>query len=629
MSALSYLELLHRDAAPVEFEGPLVQARARNACPEELAELEQAKQLALRVRGVLEERRRRESELTALFETARDLTALRDLDSVLTAIVRRARLLIGSDVSYLSLNDATHGDTYMRVTDQIASALFRNVRLPMGAGLGGLVAQTATPYATPDYWADERFNHTEGIDAAVREEGLVSILGVPLVLGAQVMGVLYVANRTARPFSRADINLLCSLAAHAVVAIDNARLLGETRAALEELGAASTLLRAHSESVERAADAHDRFAEAVLRGGGVEEVATALTEVLGGSLLVLDADGHALATTGSCDWPQDPGDGDEELAAALATARQGGRAVVSGRWSVVAGVAGTEYLGALVLQRPEPPDGGDLRIFERAALVMALLLLFRRSVAEAESRVRGELLTDLLRVPLRDVDGLRQRARLLGAELDRCQGVAVAVLPAEERARGVTAAAHLAAARQGFAAVHEGRLVVLLPAATAAEAGEELATVLVRAGLTRPTVGVAGPVDAPDDVASAYEEAARCHDALVALGRAGDVGGADELGFLGLLLGQACDLGAFVQRVIGPVVDYDASRSTDLLATLETWFACGGHLVRTSQQLHIHVNTVGQRLERITRLLGEGWQEPDRALEIHLALRLQRAIGGR
>jgi len=67
------------------------------------------------------------------------------VDSVLTAIVRRARQLLGTDVSYLTLNDPAAGDTYMRVTDGSVSARFQALRLPMGAGLGGLVAQTAAP----------------------------------------------------------------------------------------------------------------------------------------------------------------------------------------------------------------------------------------------------------------------------------------------------------------------------------------------------------------------------------------------------------------------------------------------------------------------------------------------------
>ncbi|MFD0536439.1 helix-turn-helix domain-containing protein [Actinomadura luteofluorescens] len=45
---------------------------------------------------------------------------------------------------------------------------------------------------------------------------------------------------------------------------------------------------------------------------------------------------------------------------------------------------------------------------------------------------------------------------------------------------------------------------------------------------------------------------------------------------------------------------------------------------RTAERLHIHVNTVSQRLDRIARLLGDDWQAPERALELQLALRLHR-----
>lgn len=45
---------------------------------------------------------------------------------------------------------------------------------------------------------------------------------------------------------------------------------------------------------------------------------------------------------------------------------------------------------------------------------------------------------------------------------------------------------------------------------------------------------------------------------------------------------------------------------------------------RAKEVLHVHVNTVVQRLERIGRLLGPDWQSPDRALELQLALRLHQ-----
>src|SRR5215212_9865341 len=210
VSAAEFLELLLEDAAAIEYERPVVRARAAGAVGDELAELERVKLLALQVREAFEARRRRESELSALFDTANDLARLRGVDSVLTAIVRRARQLLGTDTAYLTLNDEARGDTYMRVTDGSVSAWFQSLRLPMGAGLGGLVAQTAAPYATDSYFTDTRFRHTEDINGGVREEGLVAILGVPLLRGSQVIGVLYAADRTGRTFERSEVALLGS-----------------------------------------------------------------------------------------------------------------------------------------------------------------------------------------------------------------------------------------------------------------------------------------------------------------------------------------------------------------------------------------------------------------------------------
>ncbi|MEU2117670.1 GAF domain-containing protein [Streptomyces sp. NPDC016459] len=615
---VSYLELLARGAATEAYDRPVLLARASGAGPEALAGLEEAKQLALRVRAELEGRRRREAELSALFATAHDLAGLRDLDAVLRAIVQRARSLLGTEVAYLSLNDPAAGDTYMRVTEGSVSARFQQVRLGMGEGLGGLVAQTARPYVTDDYFEDPRFQHTRSIDAAVRDEGLVAILGVPLSLGSQVIGVLFAADRRARVFEREQVALLGSLAAHAAVAIDTANLLAETRSALAELERANDIIREHSGVIERASEVHDRLSELVLHGGGVHDVADAVSEVLGGTVEFT-----------------------EEGAGAVR--RAGGHAVREGDDWVAAVSAGGETLGALVLRGRPDLDPVDQRTLERAALVTSLLLLARRSAGEAEQRVRGELLDDLLDAPDRDRRLLRERAArlrtdseaphvVLAARIDREGGAAAPDAGGREgadRQRLWSAATHLAATRHGLASARDGGTVLLLPLGPG-ESAADLARGTARSlggTLREPvTVGASAPVraplDRPGEVAVAYGEARRCLDALVLLHRAGQGAAAEDLGFLGLLLADGRDVDGFVDRTIGQVVAYDRRRGTDLVRTLDAYFASGMSPARTKDELHVHVNTVAQRLERVGRLLGPDWQSPSRALEIQLALRL-------
>ncbi|MET4657836.1 sugar diacid utilization regulator [Streptomyces sp. PvP037] len=613
-----FLELLARGASADAYEQPVLLARAEGLPAERIAALQQAKALALRVRAELEGRRRREAELSALFETAHDLAGLRDLDAVLQAIVQRARSLLGTDVAYLSLNDPARGDTYMRVTEGSVAARFQQLRLGMGEGLGGLVAQTARPYVTDDYFRDDRFRHTRSIDTGVQDEGLVAIVGVPLMLGHHVIGVLFAADRRARVFEREQIALLGSFAALAAAAIDTANLLAETRSALAGLERANEIIRDRSAVIERASDVHDRLAELVLRGGGTHDVAAAVSEVLDGTVEFTEA---AAAPAG-----------------ALESSRAEGHAVRHRDDWIAAVTAGGELLGALVLRGHPDLDPVDQRTLERAAMVTSLLLLARRSAAEAEHRVRGELLDDLL--DARDPRLLRDRAARLRADLDATHAVLAARLEggaadadqeADARRRLWAAASHLAATRQGLAAARDGGAVLLLPLApgdTATELARRTARDLGTAVHEPVTVGASAPVGhltaRSDTVASAYAEARRCLEALRLLGRPGDGSAAEDFGFLGLLLAGERDIEGFVDRTIGQVVAYDERRGTELLRTLDAYFACGMSPARTKDELHVHVNTVAQRLERVGRLLGEDWQSPARVLEIQLALRLHR-----
>ena len=131
----------------------------------------------------------------------------------------------------------------------------------------------------------------------------------------------------------------------------------------------------------------------------------------------------------------------------------------------------------------------------------------------------------------------------------------------------------------------------------------------------------------PDTLAAAHAEAQRCLQALFVLGQRGQARTARELGFAGLLLGDRADVATFIESTIGPVLDYDTRRGTELVRTMSTFFGCGANLTRTKDVLHVHVNTVVQRLERISTLLGSDWQTPERALEIQLALRLHQLTG--
>lgn len=603
------------------------------------------------LQATLADRDRREAELLALFETAGDLSSLRDMGLVLEAIVGRARLLLGSDVAYLSLFDRERDDTYMRVTAGIVHDRFKHIRLPIGKGLGGLVAETLQPQSTSNYLTDPQYAHTNPIDDAVAGEGLVAILGVPITLGERAIGVLFAADRHQRSFADAEIALLQSLADHAAIALENARLFEEAQRALANLTSANEVIRSQNESLERVTALHERLSTLVLEGGGMVDVARAAGQALRGYMVVADPTGRVLATAGD---PLDHHDHDASvgsvlpqegpLAAALAAAfdraRTTGRSVtvddegalrsaVEPVWRLVSAVlAGQEILGFITCSRSGAVTDVDRRSLERTAQVTALLLLGERTVAEAEQRVRGELLDDLLADTTRDVAGLARRAARLGVDLNREYIVAVVAVTAADRHALASAAGRLAAECGGLVAPRDGDVVLALPGSDPSLTAEEVTKALRPIAVDPVTVGAAGPAVGADGLKGAFREAQRCRTVLLALGHEGDWATRRQLGVYGLLLGAAGvdDLGEFVEATVGPVVDYDRERGTGLLSTLDTYLAERGNLTRTSERLFIHVNTLRQRLDRLDHLLGESWRGTDPSLQLQLALQVRRLL---
>lgn len=584
---------------------------------------EHAKDLALRIGALRETHRRRESAQAALLDTARELASETSPSIVLEAIVRRARTLLGTDLAYLTLYDPEAGDTFMRVTDGSVSADFQSLRLSLGDGLGGLVASTHKPYWTADYPADQRFSHTSTIDHGVGDEGIIAICGTPLIVESDFVGVLFAANRTPRPFSRTEIGLLGNLAALAAVALVQTRALSEAEEALAALSSAHETVRQQAKGVARAAAAHDRFASVVLEGGGVGDVTQALVDLLGGWAVLFDDAGARRSAAGPA--PEIAAGDDDLLALPIVehARRDVGRLVENDGIHAIGVIAAHEQLGTLVVGAPGALEDADQRTVERAAVVTALVMLFERQATDARQSARNRVLSDLL-LARGSADDRTGSLRAAGLEPrdPYCLLVVRGGDPTQQRALALTVSTTLGDG--SLVGTHEDTIVAIAAGSDPDVLARSLSDRLVRG--PRVTVGGCGPVAHVDDLPAAHEEGARTASALIALGRAGTGAAATELGFAGLIVGTDPDVHEYVRSVLGPVLDYDTDRGSDLVGTIAAYFAAGSSPRHAAGELHVHVNTVAQRLGRVAALLGDDWQHPDRALEIQLALRMRRLL---
>lgn len=640
---LAMLDLLAREAPAERFEELLRQAAEAGVDGTDLAQLTTAKDRSLEVRQLFARRQQREAGLSALVDTARDLTHPYSLDTLLAVITRRARLLMGLDMSWVSL----HGDdgvSEVRAADGHASAITVGFEVPFAGGVGAHAQKRSAPFWTPDYLHDDTFVHNETIDHVVRSEGLRAIMAVPLRHEHSTLGVLYVADRNIRHFLPNEISLMASLADLAAVAIERTRLLERTRTEVAELAGDVSQAMDSSAAVRRLHSVHRGLIDLALGGSELPALLERAAAELGGPLLVRGAIGKDLACTeGFPDFLSgtestridNRTDGSPLDRLCLdAQAADGPVRCDDGTGGVLSAcpvTGGTESLGTLLLHGARPPSETQEQLLGLVAQAVAVQLLMQRSTAVAEGQVRDELLHDLLHVSQLPPTQLAARGRRLGVDLAEPHVVVVVRPEGGSQSRANAWASACAHRLSGLKYVDGGHIVLLLPgddpSGAARSVQRELSVVLGHPV----TGGAAGPTTAPDDVRRVHQEARRCLEALTVLEGVGGTASPKELGFLGLLLSEKQDVERFVRSAVGPVLDYDHQQSTELLRTLESYFTSGSSPTRAAELLHVHPNTVSRRLERITDLLGSDWQEPAQALEVQLALRLHRTrhlLGG-
>ncbi|HKD94658.1 MAG TPA: GAF domain-containing protein [Gaiellaceae bacterium] len=164
------------------------------------------------------------------------------LDELLGALLERTREILEVDTCAILLLDEATNELVARAALGIEEEVEQGVRVPVGAGFAGRIAAEKRPVILDDV------DHAHVLNPLLREKGIRSMLGVPLVVEGEVRGVLHVGSLRPRAFQHDEVELLQLVADRAALAIEHARLFEAERAARERIE--------HVQAVTDAALAH-------------------------------------------------------------------------------------------------------------------------------------------------------------------------------------------------------------------------------------------------------------------------------------------------------------------------------------------------------------------------------------
>lgn len=164
--------------------------------------------------------------LKAVSEAVLAVAAERSVDEVLQRLVDTARDFAGARYAALGIPDEAGGFRRFLVAGMSAELVAAMGPLPRTHGMLGAMLESHGPYRTDDIHRDPRFRGWWPEE----HPDMRSFLGVPIRARGQVIGAFYLTEKLgAEAFEEADQELIELLAAHAAIAITNARLYEQSR----------------------------------------------------------------------------------------------------------------------------------------------------------------------------------------------------------------------------------------------------------------------------------------------------------------------------------------------------------------------------------------------------------------
>ena len=482
---------------------------------------------------------------------------------------------------------------------------------------------------------------------------------IPLEIEQRRIGILHISNKKSGKFTEDDLDILSFLTSHVAIFIENTIIHERERRQAEELADLNAKLQAHHASMEKIFAVHNHLIHQVLNEDGMSLMVKTLADLLGAPVFIEDNHSNLLISS-------HPG---EIVPTRVLLQEQGkmfllgkGQAVISAPYlygdrqvtRVTAPIGEARYpMGylSMLIQAETKPSDVKMLAFEQGTMALALEMMKDRIKFETESRFRSEFFDDLFAEKHEDIENIKQRADFFQYDLGKSSRVVVISLDEDEGTGKKNSDDRNYALYQGFhhlvssavqktfpgsmAAGKRNCVEVLLPVAAKlnqdalqqklAEVRERLTAYSTKG---RILIGVGGECRYFDDYHRSYHQARKALAIGDFLTQQNGVVIYDQLGIYSLLF-EISDLDLLRKIVtdkLGPLLDYDEKKGSDLVNTLEVYLKTGGGLKETAQILFIHVATVKYRISRIQEFIQVDLRKTKNHFDLQLALFTHRYL---
>jgi purine catabolism regulator len=398
----------------------------------------------------------------------------------------------------------------------------------------------------------------------------------------------------------------------------------------------SALAQDQIREAQHSVEIHDQLASLVADGSGPADVVEEIVDLTRGWAVLFDMRGQAIARAAprGARVP-DVGGLWRQLPQGL-TGRGGSRTSSQmgpgGRTVSHAVMSGKRQEGVLVLGKPERLSQRDQIAVRHGVTVLGLLLASRRAVIEAERRVAGDVLVDALLGRL-DPAELERRLSMAGFPPGGQISAIVVDTPAVdaemlEEISWVTDSSLGRRVESVRVATMKERVVALVATDDVEAACRALLEDLTAAPTLRwpyaPTIGYGEPVP-PAEVRRSYLGGLF---ALRACSESHPVAGPSDLGSYGLLLSNQprAALEGLVAAVLGPLIERDAERSSELVTSVRAFIQAGGRWEPGAEALNVHRHTLRYRVRLAEELMGRDLTDAEDRMEVWLALKAAEVL---